>query len=381
VAERFMAILFVGIGFYFLISVIMRIIYGKALVTRLWTTMAPGVILIGILAGVAVKLREMGISPWITRGALPLGAAVILVGSFILVARRMTNPLQKAVAVLDQGSDQIADASAQISSASQSLASGATEQAAAIEETSSSLEEMASMTRQNANHAGRANQIMQETNNLVTQAYEAMNALTRSMHEISQASEETQKIVKTIDEIAFQTNLLALNAAVEAARAGEAGAGFAVVADEVRSLALRAAASSRSTAALIEGTVSRISDGEVLVTTTGEAFAAVKLNSEKIGGLIEEMAAASGEQAQGIEQVNNTVSEMNGVTQKNAAIAEESASASTEIHSEIVNMRGCIRDVAELVDGGRQGTPRTPAASTHPGETSFNTSEIASAMP
>jgi methyl-accepting chemotaxis protein len=305
------------------------------------------------MAGVAVYLRTMGFSPWITRGALPGAAAFILVANFVLVARKLTNPLQRATGTLNQGSDQIAGAAGQIESACQSLASGATEQAASIEETSSSLEEMASMTRQNADNAGQANQIMQETNAMVTQASAAMADLTRSMEEIAQASEETQKIIRTIDEIAFQTNLLALNAAVEAARAGEAGAGFAVVADEVRNLALRAADSSRNTAALIEGTVSRIGEGVALVASTGEAFQAVKANSARVGDLISEIATASSEQAQGIEQVNSAVSEMNHVTQQNAAIAEESASASTEIHSEIVHIREGIRDVTDLVDGGR----------------------------
>jgi methyl-accepting chemotaxis protein len=351
VTGRLLAMIVVGIVFYFLLSVTMRMIYGKSMVTRLWTLLAPGVILASLLSGFAAKLGEMGIAPWITRGAIPLAAAVVLVSSFILVARKLTTPLQKSIVALNRGSNQIADASGQISSACQALASGATEQAASIEETSSSLEEMASMTRQTADNAGQANQIMQTTNSMVTQANQAMNDLTRSMQEISQASEETQKIVKTIDEIAFQTNLLALNAAVEAARAGEAGAGFAVVADEVRNLALRAAESSRNTAALIEGTVSRIGEGVQLVSATGKAFEAVKNNSEKVGDLISEIAAASGEQAQGIEQVNRAVSEMSHVTQQNAAISEESASASTEIHSEIVNIRGHVRDVAELVDG------------------------------
>jgi methyl-accepting chemotaxis protein len=365
-AERLLAMLIVGIGFYFLISVTMRAMYGKALVTHLWTLLAPGVILTALLSGVAAKLGEVGIAPWITRGAIPLAAAVVLVASFILVARKLTNPLQKSVLALNLGSDQIADASAQISSACQSLASGATQQAASIEETSSSLEEMASMTRQNADNATQANQIMQETNSMVAQAHQTMNDLTRSMQDISRASEETQKIVKTIDEIAFQTNLLALNAAVEAARAGEAGAGFAVVADEVRNLALRAAESSRNTAALIDGTVSRIGAGVQLVSATGEAFEAVKNNSEKVGQLIGEIAAASGEQAQGIEQVNSAVSEMNHVTQQNAAISEESASASTEIHSEIMHIRGHIRDVSEMVDGKPSTAQKSPAMTNRP---------------
>ena len=134
------------------------------------------------------------------------------------------------------------------------MAEGASEQAASLEETSSSLEEMSSVTNQNAAHAQEADVLMKESNRVVNQANDSMVELTVSMDEILKAGEETQKIIKTIDEIAFQTNLLALNAAVEAARAGEAGAGFAVVADEVRSLAIRAADAAKNTANLIEGT-------------------------------------------------------------------------------------------------------------------------------
>ncbi len=166
-------------------------------------------------------------------------------------------------------------ASGQVSSASQQLAAGSSEQAASIEETSSSLEEMSSMTSQNADNAGCADNLMKEVNQVVGQANASMTELTTSMAHISQASEETSKIIKTIDEIAFQTNLLALNAAVEAARAGEAGAGFAVVADEVRNLAMRAADAAKNTADLIEGTVKKVSDGSDLVTKTNDAFTLV----------------------------------------------------------------------------------------------------------
>ena len=140
---------------------------------------------------------------------------------------------------------------------------------------------------------------------------------------ISKASEETSKIIKTIDEIAFQTNLLALNAAVEAARAGEAGAGFAVVADEVRNLAMRAAEAAKNTADLIEGTVKKVQDGSLLVATTNDAFSQVKESTTQVGNLVSEITEASKEQSSGIEQVNIAISEMDKVVQQNAANAEE----------------------------------------------------------
>ncbi len=206
------------------------------------------------------------------------------------------------------------------------LAEASSEQAAAGEETSSSLEEMSSMTKQNADNANTADNLMKDANQVIGAANNSMGDLTNSMGEISMASEETQKIVKTIDEIAFQTNLLALNAAVEAARAGEAGAGFAVVADEVRNLAMRAADAAKSTADLIEGTVKKIKDGVDLVETTNEGFAKVAESSGKVGDLLGEIAEASKEQAQGIEQINVAVTEMDKVTQQNAAGSEELSS-------------------------------------------------------
>ena len=172
------------------------------------------------------------------------------------------------------------------------------------------------------------------------------------MSEISKASEETSKIIKTIDEIAFQTNLLALNAAVEAARAGEAGAGFAVVADEVRNLAMRAADAARNTASLIEQTVKKVGDGSTLVARTNEAFGEVAEAAAKVGDLVAEISAASQEQAQGIEQVNKAVAQMDKVVQQNAANAEESASASGEMNSQARNMRRFVEDLVALVRGG-----------------------------
>ena len=151
-----------------------------------------------------------------------------------------------------------------------------------------------------------------------------------------------QKIIKTIDEIAFQTNLLALNAAIEAARAGEAGAGFAVVADEVRNLAMRAAESAKSTAGLIEKTIVTIKEGVEVVGQTDREFREVAASVHKSNELVSEIAAASREQAQGIEQINKSVNEMDTVVQQNAANAEESASASAEMNAQSERMKGLV---------------------------------------
>ena len=210
--------------------------------------------------------------------------------------------------------------------ASKNLARSTSDQSASLEETSSSLEEMTSMTRQNAGNANQANGLMQTTKGIIQKANESMDQLTESMTDIGQASEETQKIVKTIDEIAFQTNLLALNAAVEAARAGEAGAGFAVVADEVRNLALRAATAAKNTSELMEDIVKKVRHGGELVGTANDAFKEITDSSMNVVNLIGEIAEASQEQSNGIEQINIAVSEISGETQNNAANADELAS-------------------------------------------------------
>jgi methyl-accepting chemotaxis protein len=281
-----------------------------------------------------------------------LGAVVaVLLGVFL--TRSVTGPVNRIIAGLSEGSEQVASASGQVSSASQSLAEGASEQAAGLEETSSSIEEMASMTKQNADNANQANTLMAETTLVVNEANQSMVRLTESMKEISTASEETAKIIKTIDEIAFQTNLLALNAAVEAARAGEVGAGFAVVADEVRNLAMRASESAKNTANLIEGSVKKIKNGSDIVTKTNEAFGKVAVGAKKVGDLVGEIAAASNEQSQGVEQINRAVAEMDKVVQKNAASAEESASAAEEMNAQAEQMREFVGELAAVVGGSR----------------------------
>ncbi len=276
---------------------------------------------------------------------------VIAVGVGFIVTRSITKPLTRVIAGLTDGSEQIASASSQVSSASQSLAEGASEQASGLEETSSSIEEMASQTKQNADNAQQANALMADTSKVVEEANLSMVELTESMKDISTASEETAKIIKTIDEIAFQTNLLALNAAVEAARAGEAGAGFAVVADEVRNLALRAADAAKNTANLIEGTVKKIKNGSDLVAKTNEAFGKVATGAKKVGELVGEISASSNEQAQGVNQINKAVAEMDKVVQQNAANAEESAAASEEMNAQAEQMRDFVGELVMMVRG------------------------------
>jgi len=327
--------------------------------------------LTGINQGFAQQAHEDAAATYRTTviSLLVITGIGFIIGVFLMwaLAQGITKPLKRVIEILTDSADQVVSASGQVSASSQQLAEGSSEQAASIEETSSSLEEMSSMTKQNADNAGQADSLMQEANRVVGQANASMTELTGSMEEIAKASDETSKIIKTIDEISFQTNLLALNAAVEAARAGEAGAGFAVVADEVRNLAMRAADAAKDTAALIEGTVKKVKDGSDLVAGTNEAFTEVAANATKVGELVSEIAAASREQAQGIEQVNTGVTEMDKVTQSNAANAEESASASEEMSAQAEQMKAMVGELVTLVGASGNGpAPRAVAAAGAP---------------
>lgn len=305
--------------------------------------------------------------------------AVIAIGGILLVAwfitRSIAAPIGRIIAKLRESAEQVSNASEQVSMVGKSLSDGALEQAASLEETSSALEEMSSMTKQNADHAELANGIMVKSREIVETANRSMGSLTESMEEISKSSDETSKIVKTIDEIAFQTNLLALNAAVEAARAGEAGAGFAVVADEVRNLALRATEAAKGTAVLIDGSVARIKRGSEIVSDTNKAFQEMVDSSSSAEQLVAEIAAASKDQSHGIEQVNSAVSEIDRKVQDAAATAEESAAASVEMNRQSRDLKGIVEELTMIIGSDGISTeapigPIEPIYRKYPGKVS-----------
>jgi len=280
---------------------------------------------------------------------ISMSIALIVLG--FLIARSITRPINTITEGLNDGAVQVADASGQVASASQSMAKGASDQAAAIEESNSSMQEMDSLTQRNAENANQANILMKEAADVVMSTNESMTQLTQSINAISKASEDTSKIIKTIDEIAFQTNLLALNAAVEAARAGEAGTGFAVVADEVRNLAMRAAEAAQNTAELIEGTIQKVNNGMEFVLITENAFKMVSEKTNNVSELLSKIFTLSGTQSDGIKKVHTAIEEMDRTVQENAANAEESASISEEMNAQAEQLKDHVKDLLLLVNG------------------------------
>ena len=260
----------------------------------------------------------------------------LCVSCFIVVGVRRT--LRRIVNGFQESSSQVINVVGGLTASSRALAEDTSRQASSLEETAASLEEMASMTRSNSDNAGKASELAKLARVAAEKGTVDMQTMSAAMSDTKAASDEVAKILKTIDEIAFQTNILALNAAVEAARAGEAGMGFAVVADEVRNLALRSAKAAKETADRIEGAIHKTAQSVEISTKVGAAFNEIVSNVRQVDELTAQVSVASKEQKQGIDELNRAVSEIEKVTQMNAASAEASAAAAQKLNSQADTM-------------------------------------------
>ena len=281
--------------------------------------------------------------------AVIAGGVLLAIVLGVWLSSSISKRIQVATESLSVATTHVSEASSQIDVSTQALANGATEQAASIEETGASLTELSSMTHRNAEHAATAKELAAETRGAAETGSKDMSAMVDAITEIKAASDNIGNIIKTVDEIAFQTNILALNAAVEAARAGEAGAGFAVVADEVRNLAQRSAQAATETTRLIQDNIEKSEHGVVMSNKVVEGLSHILEQARKVDQLVGEIASASKEQSNGLEHISTAISQMESVTQHNAATAEETASASNEVRSQMKSLVAAAESLNELV--------------------------------
>ncbi len=256
----------------------------------------------------------------------------------------LVDQIRETMSELKLSSKLVSSGSEQVSTGAQALAEGTVEQASEVEQLSQIIENITEKVNQTAENAKNANDLGVSVSEVISESADKMDQLLSAITEIEHSSMDIQKIIKTIEDIAFQTNILALNAAVEAARAGQAGKGFAVVADEVRNLAQKSNDAARTTAALITSSLDTVERGTSLANDTNVAFRKVESNSAQVMGLIGEIAEASKEQADGITRINQGISQISVVVQNNSATSQESAAASEELSAQAETLNALISE-------------------------------------
>ena len=331
-------------------EIYLYLVYGKAKPQEQFRVILPSMTALSLLSFIAGFYCFNGVNITALAVVNVLCTAACLL-NFHYIGAKVSRPMLSSVAGLLEGSDRITAKAEEVAAAGRELADGSSEQAASVEQTSVAIEEMASMTRYNADNSSTVLESSREARQQIGIALQSMKDSMEAMDRIRLRGQEISKIIRQIDEIAFQTNLLALNAAVEAARAGEAGAGFAVVADEVRNLAMRAAGAAKDTQVLIGTTVQEISTGSELLEKTQHAFGRTAEINEKVGHLVEEIAKASQQHAEGVSQITKGIHDIDRVVRSNATRSEEFAEAAEDMSTQISQIKEIVVRLAPLVGG------------------------------
>ena len=274
-------------------------------------------------------------------------------GQLIRALREMNDSLINIVGQVRQGAETISVGTKQIASGNMELSSRTEQQAGSLEETASAMEQLTSTVKQNADNARQANTMAISASDIAIKGSTVVSEVVETMGEINESSKKIVDIIGVIDGIAFQTNILALNAAVEAARAGEQGRGFAVVASEVRNLAQRSASAAKEIKILINHSVEKVDTGSKLVDQAGATMKQIVDSVKQVTNIMNEISSASGEQSSGIDQIHLAVAQMDNVTQQNAALVEEAASAAQSLQSQASMLNQAV-SVFKL-DGNESG--------------------------
>ncbi len=304
-------------------------------------------------AGLGPKLVSANDS-YMSLMTMVLGIVLLVaVVSAYVIGRSITKPVSRMIDSLRSAATQIMAASSEVAGGGTSLAQGASEQAASLEETAATLEEISAASRQNSESSKQATKIVCEVQSSSEEGSRSMGEMNKAIDAIKHSAQETEEIVKTIDEIAFQTNLLALNAAVEAARAGDAGKGFAVVAEEVRSLAQRSGAAARDTASKIKRARELADNGVAVSKEVTKSLEGMLTSAGKAAEIVKEISAASEEQSTAVGQVNTAMTELDKVTQTNSASAEEFAASGEELTAQAAVLNETVDGLSNLVYGSR----------------------------
>ena len=336
------------------LELVLFIIFGKNRPTKLFQSAALGFLVTAVSFSFVGQWGVNRLSGLILIFLVSLTALIV---NFLLINLKVTKPLNRIIYGISNGGIQVSSASRKVSRTSKELAEGAAHQASGIEENSAALQQIDSIAHQNTNHANQSKQAITDAGQVLSLVNSQMDQLSDAMGKINQASNETNVIIKNIDQIAFQTNLLALNAAVEAARAGEAGVGFAVVAEEVRNLARRAAEAAKNTSGLIAKILESVKIGSDLTKTTHEAFKKNMEAVDKVAGLVEGIASANREQAEGIAQINTALRQMDTVTQKNSTFAENLSSIAAQANNQADELKESLDNLTSILGVGAKITP------------------------
>lgn len=301
------------------------------------------VVFLAVFITLLVMFFEGGAGGRLALTALTGGGVILALclGMCFFILRGTVRPLKKVVAQFSQGVRETTRTAGRLAGSSQMLANGASENTAAVLEAVGNLEELLGMAGRNADRSAQATEMVIEVKNHVRDAGGSISEISKAMGEINESGRKSSKVVRTVEEIAFQTNLLALNAAVEAARAGEAGVGFAVVAEEVRNLAIRSAGAAKNTHDILAGSMERINQGSELVDKAIDSFALMVAISDQMVSIIDEIAQASQQQAQSVQNIHQSIALMDKVTQENAAGAGENQSL-----SQILSRQAALLDEA-----------------------------------